>query len=81
MVNILSLIDDRFSLELVNHEQFKDAEEYFSDYLFTSEVYRIKVITLVREIISQRWTKEINSNSNGGSVGLHDAPELESLLI
>jgi hypothetical protein len=34
----MTLIDDRFSLDLVSDDQFKDAEEYFSDYLFTSEV-------------------------------------------
>ena len=59
LVNLLSVIDDRFSIDLLNDEQFKDAEEYFSGYLFPSEVYRIKVIALVREILFQRWKREI----------------------
>jgi len=53
--HFMKLINDNFTLDLINHDLYEDLEEYFVEFLFKSPIYRVKIITLVRDIIQKRW--------------------------
>ena len=79
LTHMMSLIDDNFTIQLINTDQYNDLEEYLCEYLFKSEIYRFKVLTLVRTILKDRWVKEVKNGYITESTNF-ECPEMEEML-
>jgi len=76
---LLDLVNDSYTLNLLNHEFYVDLEDYLIAFLFKSDVYKLKMIELVRKIVKKRWIVEMEQSKNR-SKSPSEIPEMETIL-